>query len=147
MPLEPVPVWTPFDCCLILIQKFKRSESVPRWCRSGPVKLVVCGDGILSFVDVAVHLCSCWPTQGFSLFFEAKTILNLRPNQRFTGLKLQEVQYFLLFLCNHRKHDHTEHAYPHSMSLIHGSSWLTFNGNGTGPMDHSSREAEPANFR
>ena len=23
MPLEPVPVWTPFDCCLILIQKEK----------------------------------------------------------------------------------------------------------------------------
>ena len=26
LPLEPVPVWTPFDCCLILIQKKEKKN-------------------------------------------------------------------------------------------------------------------------
>ena len=32
MPLEPVPVWTPFDCCLILIQrnKIRKKGTKPR---------------------------------------------------------------------------------------------------------------------
>ena len=32
MPLEPVPVWTPFDCCLILIQKIGEA-SRPTYCK------------------------------------------------------------------------------------------------------------------